>query len=93
MISLFVLVNQAIPLFATDGHIISVQLDHQSANPSSEPVRVEGVPELDVELLRGDHGQVLLLLAAVLPELDPAHVLLVDQVGGHRVLRGVVPGA
>ena len=27
----------------------------------------------------------------VFPELDPPHVLLVDEVGGHRVLGGVVP--
>ncbi len=27
----------------------------------------------------------------VFPELDPSHVLLVDEVGGHRVLGGVVP--
>lgn len=32
------------------------------------------------------------LLTSVLPKLDSSHHLLVDEVGGHVVLRGVVPG-
>lgn len=32
------------------------------------------------------------LLTPVLPKLDPSHHLLVDEVGGHVVFRGVVPG-
>ena len=46
---------------------------------------------LHVHLLRGYGSEVLVLVTAVLPELDPPHHLLVDQLGGDQVLGGGVP--
>jgi len=40
-----------------------------------EALRVEVVAELDVVLLGRDHGEVLLLLAAVLAEFDTSNIL------------------
>ena len=66
------------------GNVVGEETEHA--------LRVHFGAELDVVLLGRDHGQVLLLLASVLAELDTPHVLLVDEVGGDGVFGGIVPG-
>jgi hypothetical protein len=46
---------------------------------------------VNVILLGGDHGQVVLFVTSIFAELDAAHNLLIDEIGGHRIVGWLMP--
>ena len=55
------------------------------------PVGVHVRSVIDVVLLRGYDGQIFVFVAFVFAKFDPANDLLINEVGGHRVFRRIVP--
>lgn len=62
-----------------------------SRQKSLKPLLIQDLAVVDIILLGGDHGQIVLFVAPILAELDAADDLLVDEVGGDRVVGRLVP--
>ena len=62
-------------------------------NEIEQSLFVQIIAIFNVVLLRSNHGQILFFFATIFAKFHTTYILLVDQVGGYRILCWIMPRA